>query len=399
MARKRDRSDPKAARYLAAGAAHAEAGRLKEAEAQFRRAAKAEPANAEAHFNLAAVLAETGRAEEAAQSWARAADVLPDPAAAHRALAEALLACEVPRFEATSAMADQGPLHAAIAEYRAAIEVLPILRACHGESGNALMTAGKLQEADAAFARAAAFPDDLEEVFGDVGAALNHPGDLAAAAASHRAAMALAPDYDEDAISEKDYLSSELTFSGDELLMPDGFEVMMEWERPIMERSAEIICVRGGDVLNVGFGMAIIDTAIQKHDIDSHTIIEAHPQVVEKAEAWAADKKGVRIVPKRWQDALSEIGPFDGIYFDTLMPPMIPFMLETPRLLKPGGVFTFFQMMIQFDNIEAMVDTGLQFALERLPFDEVAENRYYRLMEKDDQGRYTAPLLIYRKPA
>ena len=76
---------------------------------------------------------------------------------------------------------------------------------------------------------------------------------------------------------------------------------------------------------------------------------------------------------------------------------MIPFMRETPKLLKPGGVFTFFQMMIQFENIEAMVETGLSFALERMPLEEVTENRYYRLMEKDDQGRFTAPLLIYQK--
>lgn len=164
-----------------------------------------------------------------------------------------------------------------------------------------------------------------------------------------------------------------------------------------MERSAEMITVNGGDVLNVGFGMAIIDTAIQQFALETHTIIEAHPQVVARAEEWAKDKKGVQIVPTRWQDALEKIGPFDGIYFDTLMPPMIPFMRETTRLLKPGGVFTFFQMMIQFENIEAMVETGLNFAMERMPFEDVAENRYYRLMEKDGRGRFTAPLLIYRK--
>ena len=53
--------------------------------------------------------------------------------------------------------------------------------------------------------------------------------------------------------------------------------------------------------------------------------------------------------------------------------------------------------MIQFENIEAMAQTGLRFALERMPFEEVSENRYYRLMEKDDRGRFTAPLLIYKK--
>lgn len=36
---------------------------------------------------------------------------------------------------------------------------------------------------------------------------------------------------------------------------------------------------QGGDVLNVGFGLGIIDTAIQSHRPRSHTIIEAHPDV------------------------------------------------------------------------------------------------------------------------
>ena len=209
--------------------------------------------------------------------------------------------------------------------------------------------------------------------------------------------MANAPDYSEEEISEQSYLSSELTFTDNEILLPDGFEVMMEWERPIMERSAEIITTIGGDILNVGFGMAIIDTAIQQYNISTHTIIEAHPQVVHKAEVWAHNKKNVRIVAKRWQDAINEVGPFDGIYFDTLMPPMIPFLKEAPNLLKQGGVFTFFQMMLQFENIEAMADTGLSFALERMAFKVIDKNRYYRLTEIDESGHYSAPLLVYRK--
>lgn len=392
----------KALQHLATGVRHAEAGRLKEAESAFRQAARADPSNAEAHFNLAAVLAETGKADQAIEAWRHVIALMPDIAAAHRRFGETLRDYEVPRFGADTVFRDTGALNDAIAAYREAIDAIPVLRECHGNIGEALMATGNLAEADAAFAEAAKVPEGLEETFHDVGATLNHPGDLAKAAAIHREAMALAPDYDGDEISEQSYLDTDLTFTENEILLPDGFEVMMEWERPIMERSAEMITVNGGDVLNVGFGMAIIDTAIQQFDIDTHTIIEAHPQVVKKAKAWAADKKDVRIFPTRWQDALTldgpdRIGPFDGIYFDTLMPPMIPFLRETPRLLKDGGVLTFFQMMLQFENLEAMVNTGLKFALERMPFGEVAENRYYRLMETDAEDRFTAPLLVYRK--
>lgn len=387
----------KALQFLKSGARHAEAGRLKEAESAFHRAAKADPKCAEAEFNLAAVLAESGKPDQAVEAWRRVVGLMPDIAAAHKHFGETLIAYEVPRFEADTAFKGTDPLNEAIAAYREAIDAIPVLRECHGNIGETLMAAGRLAEADTAFAAGAEIPEDLDDTFHDVGATLHHPGDLAKAAAMHREAMALAPDYDGDEISEKSYLETDLTFTENEILLPDGFEVMMEWERPIMERSAEMITVNGGDVLNVGFGMAIIDTAIQQYDIDTHTIIEAHPQVVKKAEAWAEDKKGVRIVAKRWQDALAEIGPFDGIYFDTLMPPMIPFLRETPRLLKDGGVFTFFQMMLQFENLEAMAETGLSFALERMPFEEVSENRYYRLMEKDAEERFTAPLLVYRK--
>ena len=42
---------------------------------------------------------------------------------------------------------------------------------------------------------------------------------------------------------------------------------MMGWETPLMERHAAIICASGGDVLNVGFGMGIIDGFIQTHKV------------------------------------------------------------------------------------------------------------------------------------
>jgi protein arginine N-methyltransferase 2 len=44
---------------------------------------------------------------------------------------------------------------------------------------------------------------------------------------------------------------------------------MMDWEAPLMERHAAIICQGGGNVLNVGFGMGIIDGCIQQHKVGS----------------------------------------------------------------------------------------------------------------------------------
>jgi len=44
----------------------------------------------------------------------------------------------------------------------------------------------------------------------------------------------------------------------------------------------QAICSGGGDVLNVGFGLGLVDTAIQSNNPRSHTIIEAHPDVLRK---------------------------------------------------------------------------------------------------------------------
>lgn len=94
-------------------------------------------------------------------------------------------------------------------------------------------------------------------------------------------------------------------------------EVMMSWEDPIMRRSAEFACQNGGDILEIGFGMGIASNYIQDHGVSSHTIIELHPQIAEKARQWAADKPSVTVIEGDWIDILPTLGSFDGIFFDT----------------------------------------------------------------------------------
>ena len=94
-------------------------------------------------------------------------------------------------------------------------------------------------------------------------------------------------------------------------------EVMMEWESPIMKRSAEFICQNGGDILEIGFGMGIASDWIQTHSISSHVIIEMHPQIADKAREWASDKPNVTIIEGDWIDILPTLASFDGILFDT----------------------------------------------------------------------------------
>ena len=75
-----------------------------------------------------------------------------------------------------------------------------------------------------------------------------------------------------------------------------GIEVMMDWEAPIMEKTAEFICHNKGDILEIGFGMGICADYIQAQDVNSHTIIEIHPQIIEKLNIWAEDKSNVTII-------------------------------------------------------------------------------------------------------
>ena len=107
-----------------------------------------------------------------------------------------------------------------------------------------------------------------------------------------------------------------LTFEDDKIVIDNVRSVMMKWEIPIMEKSAEYICQSKGDILEIGFGMGICADFIQGHGINSHTIIELHPQVIEKLKTWAEDKDNVTIVEGDWYGAeLNQT--YDGIFLDT----------------------------------------------------------------------------------
>ena len=106
-----------------------------------------------------------------------------------------------------------------------------------------------------------------------------------------------------------------LTFEDDKILTDDSREVMMDWEAPIMEKSAEYICESKGDILEIGFGMGICSDYIQAQDVNSHTIVEIHPQIIEKLNKWAEDKDNIIIVEGDWSSV--ELGTYDGIFLDT----------------------------------------------------------------------------------
>ena len=147
----------------------------------------------------------------------------------------------------------------------------------------------------------------------------------------------------------KDYLDMKATYTDDSLSI-GGWEVMQDWERPLMEALA-VECTRtSGHVLEVGFGMAISANYVVEHGASKYTVIEPHPAVIDKARAWAAEQPiPVEIVEGFWQDVIDDLGMYDAILFDTF--PLtraeagknhIPFIPKAAAHLRPGGVFTYY---------------------------------------------------------
>jgi len=165
-----------------------------------------------------------------------------------------------------------------------------------------------------------------------------------------------------DTATKPDYLQQSLTYNqdGTALLDADQDAVMMEWERPIMKAHVQIMLADNNEdkrpkrVLNVGFGMGIIDTIIQEQDyapVTQHAIIEAHPDVYRKMihDGWD-QKPNVTIHHGRWQDILPQLAAnnveFDAIFFDTYAEhafDMEDFHTQmTTILAKPNGIYSFF---------------------------------------------------------
>ena len=114
-----------------------------------------------------------------------------------------------------------------------------------------------------------------------------------------------------------EFKDMELEFKTDKIAMKEYSDqvVMMTWEDEIMKKSAEYICETKGDILEIGFGMGICSDYIQSQGVNSHTIVEIHPQVIEKLKVWASDKNNVTIIEGDWKDV--NLNKYDGIFLDT----------------------------------------------------------------------------------
>ena len=152
------------------------------------------------------------------------------------------------------------------------------------------------------------------------------------------------------------YLDKTLTFESDKIYYYDedfggNFEVMMDWEDSLMSASAAYVCQNGGDILEIGFGMGISAGYIQSHSINSHTIIENHPDIIPRAQAWASEKSNVTIVTGSWYNVKNDLSTYDGLFYDTFGDDdMQYFSSSLSSLVKSGGVTTWWNILPEENN-------------------------------------------------
>ncbi|KAL7752890.1 Arginine N-methyltransferase 2 [Sorochytrium milnesiophthora] len=147
------------------------------------------------------------------------------------------------------------------------------------------------------------------------------------------------------------YLAQKLVYtdSGKSLLDAEGNGVMLGWERPLMVEHTKYLCPRPGlKVLNVGFGLGIIDDLIHATQPAEHHVIEAHPDVI----AYIAQHPlapHITVHQGTWKDVLRRLleagHTYDAIFFDTYAEyydDLREFSEYVPDLLLPGGVYSYF---------------------------------------------------------
>jgi type IV protein arginine methyltransferase len=172
------------------------------------------------------------------------------------------------------------------------------------------------------------------------------------------------------------YLSSTLSLDDSKLLDEGQNGVMMAWESDIMAKSADALLTDPGrKILNIGFGMGIIDSYIQSHSNrpTEHHIVEAHPDVLEtlKTKGWL-EKPGVTVHSGKWQDVLpalvGEGHVFDAIYYDTFAESYHDFKEffseHVIGLLDQDGCWSYFNGMgadrqISYDVYQKIVEIDL----------------------------------------
>lgn len=154
-------------------------------------------------------------------------------------------------------------------------------------------------------------------------------------------------------------------------LVINGHPVMERWEENYMRDLADIATRNGGVILEVGFGMGISAQFVQSHAIEKHMIIEANTDVFRTLVQFSTQSRHpVVALHGFWQDVTKTLQSesIDGILFDTypltvdeIHQNHFSFFTEAFRLLRPGGVLTYYSdEILDFSkqHLEKLNDAG-----------------------------------------
>ncbi len=154
-------------------------------------------------------------------------------------------------------------------------------------------------------------------------------------------------------ITKTDFLTADIILEKQDgvsgnilLLLPKSstarIALMYEKEKEAIERRTSILCkkYKPKKVLEIGFGLGYTATELQKHSIDEHTIVEAHPTIFKDAEKWAKKYPNVKLINKFIQDYEYKEEDYDFILDDRLE--IVHERVKTPRYKVNGEWNVFF---------------------------------------------------------
>ena len=117
-------------------------------------------------------------------------------------------------------------------------------------------------------------------------------------------------------IYKKDKYGKEILCNEDE-----SQQIMMEWEKPYMEKSIEVLNPFG-KVLEIGFGLGYSASKICSYkNVSEYNVIECSPMVWNKFEEFKENQKILRpeliinLIKGRWEDVLEILDKYNCIYF------------------------------------------------------------------------------------
>ncbi|QQR83331.1 hypothetical protein IPJ72_06050 [Candidatus Peregrinibacteria bacterium] len=191
---------------------------------------------------------------------------------------------------------------------------------------------------------------------------------------------------------------------GEQLLTLFGHEVMSSFETPYMRALAEIVTRTRGNVLNIGYGLGIVDRFIEEfrstRTFGKHVIVELNESLAQQAQI---DFPQCTVINDDWRAYLKQVEPgqFGGIVYDgyPLKPDEIHrdgiefintlFELGIPC---PGTILTFYADTVDSlgnEFVDYLKSKGVQ-SIDQI---QVKVERPHRSVQYWDYDHFVAPII------